>query len=273
MIPAVFRRIGVIGMLNVPAISFVLSAGIGTAFSDTHFGLGHRTWFADACALVTLAMGPLWAIAMRVFPIAFQKKAWRGWLVCLGLAMANAGVAGAVYLSVENSRPGEGLASIFMIALIGSVYATTLGVALWGPALLITTLLVGLPTAWAKRLARRGLAGEERGEWILGILFAALALVVGLVNNSVRGAHHPAFNVLAILAFLSGAIAAFLAIARELTRRHFVRQAEEGIMPGYRVTPSREGKVLVRVASHGTAYRATEHQEAICAVDAEGAVV
>ncbi len=269
MIPLVFRKVGVIGWLNVAAFSFVLSAGIGTAFSTVNPGPGLDGPFAQICALVTLALGPFWAVAMRAFPIAFRKGAWRGWLVCCALALVNAGIAGATYLALINTHAhaSHPIGDVFASALMGGFLAVTFGVVFWGPALVATTLMVGLPTAWAKRLARRGLAGEERGEWILGTLFVALSLAVGLASPSLATARHPTFYPLAIAASVSGGCAALLAIARELRRRRFVRDAELGKIPGYRVTQSQEGRVLVRVASVGSAYRASDIAEEMFALE------
>ena len=267
MIPSVFRKVGVIGWLNVAAFSFLLSAGIGTAFSTVRPGPGLDGPFAQICALVTLALGPFWAVAMRAFPIAFGKGAWRGWLVCCALALVNAGIAGATYLALINAHASHPIGDVFASALMGGFLAVTFGVVFWGPALVATTLMVGLPTAWAKRLTRRGLAGEERGEWILGTLFVALCLVVGIASPSLATQRHPTFLPLAVAASVTGASAALLAIARELRRRRFVRDAELGKIPGYRVTQSQEGRVLVRVASVGSAYRASDIAEEMFALE------
>jgi hypothetical protein len=131
----------------------------------------------------------------------------------------------------------------------------------------------GLPIASAQNHARKGLAGEERGERIVGVaclvmglLAAALAWTSLPVNE--EGMWLP--RLLAVLGALGGGTAAVLARAREGRRRKFVARAEAGEVPGYRIEATEEGKVLIRVVSQGEGYRVADFEEEVFELDAAG---
>src|SRR5262249_2877163 len=152
--------------------------------------------------------------------------------------------------------------------LVGAIMGATIGAIFWVPALIATLLCFGVPIAWAQRLAKKGLAGEERGEWIVGLVCAVIGVVAALISlrmraddafASVAGVGMP--RAFAPLGGLAGAAATGLALAREARRRRFVAEAEAGKIAGYRVDPTEEGKVLVRVVSQGKGYRVADFEE------------
>jgi hypothetical protein len=94
------------------------------------------------------------------------------------------------------------------------------------------------------------------------------------VDGALRvvGPHHEHCvpRALALFGALLGGSAAALALAREARRRRFVADAEAGKVAGYRVDPTDEGKVLIRVIAQGKGYRVADFEEDIFELDAEG---
>ncbi len=78
------------------------------------------------------------------------------------------------------------------------------------------------------------------------------------------------FALLGLLGLLAGASSTGLALAREARRRTFVADAEAGKVPGYRIEPTAEGKVLVRIVAQGKGYRVADFEEEVFELDAEG---
>jgi hypothetical protein len=162
--------------------------------------------------------------------------------------------------------------------LRGGLLGATFGVFLWGPALLLTLLLWGLPLDAARRLARRGLSGEDRGEAITGVTCAAWGVVALLWStatppssfwSSAPDANAGAWVVRAasILASLMGAAVAAVAYAREARRRSFLREVEGGLRTDYRVVSTSEGRRLSRIRADGSGYRVADVEEPICELD------
>jgi hypothetical protein len=163
------------------------------------------------------------------------------------------------------------LGKFMLAALLGA----TFGAIVWIPALLVTLALFGLPIASAQRLAKKGLAGEERGELIVGLVCAVISLV-GLVI-SFDGAHFPGLGPLleaprlfSLLGLVAGLATTIIAQARAARRRAFVTRAEAGNAPGYRIDTTDEGKVLVRIVAQGKGYRVADFEEEVFELDAEG---
>lgn len=115
---------------------------------------------------------------------------------------------------------------------------TAVGVAL--AAITSALLCFGLPIARAQRLAGKGLAGEERGEWIVGLACMGMSLVALALAG---GGHAPPdvdagkliTQWFAAAGLLTGGAAAALAGARARRRRQFVADAAAGKITGYRV--------------------------------------
>lgn len=229
--------------LNIVAVGASLAACTGGAFRL----LWPQT--ATYAALSTVVIGTTWAASVRVH--TRRKGIPIGWLMSPVFAGVNA------MMCVALITLGEGRASFFdaigMVVLGGGL----IGAIIWIPALVVTLLLFGLPIAQAQRMAARGLAGADRGEIIVGLVSAVLALLP-LVTSS------PSIEtVLALVAIACGLGATILGVLREHARRAFVRRVEAGEIASFRVEPSPEGKVLVRVTTAGMAYRVSDFVEEI----------
>jgi hypothetical protein len=263
--------------LNIAAVGLSLSAVTAGVF-----GAMSHDFSGFVTGLPTLLVGALWAYILRS-PQTIGKSSIRwGWLLSVPLAMANAGLSAGLLMSLGEG--GEGIVSRFAI---GVALGMTFGFMFWGPALVLTLLAFGLPIAWAQKLAKKGLAGEERGEWIIGgvcLLLGAIGLALSFFQNKGYGDQEAAFLrtesalfaghvfqiVTSVLGLLAGATSTVLAQARESKRRAFVNKAEAGEIRGFRVDPTPEGKVLVRVSSQGQGYRVADFSEEVFLLDEEG---
>ena len=154
------------------------------------------------------------------------------------------------------------------------------GFTLWVPVLGLTLLIFGGPISWGHHEAKKGLAGADRGERILGIVCASVALAALAMSFEYSPTHteeaaNAQFNlaftrIVALLGLLCGAAAAVLSQLRETNRAAFVAEAEEGRASGFRVDTTPEGKALVRVSSVGEGYRAAGVAESVVLLDEEG---
>ena len=230
--------------LNVLAVGASLAACTGSAF--------RLLWAQTAtyAALSTVVIGTLWAAMIRMrakrngFPV--------GWLMSPVFACVNAMLCMALIIASEG-HGGNYFESAGVIVLGGGL----IGAIIWIPALVLTLLLFGLPIAQAQRIAARGLAGADRGEVIVGLVSAVLALL------PLVGSPPSIETVLALVAIACGLGATILGLLRERARRAFVRRVEAGEVASFRVEPSPEGKVLVRVTTAGMAYRVSDFVEEI----------
>ena len=141
--------------------------------------------------------------------------------------------------------------------------------------MIATLVCFGLPIAWAQGLASKGLAGTERGERVIGaacVLLGLVALAVACAVGLKQSASGRVFaGALAIVGALLGAAAFVVATVRERRRAAFVARVEAGELTSFRVDPTPEGKVLVRVESQGAgAYRVADLEEEICLLDGDG---
>jgi hypothetical protein len=243
-----------------------------------------------AAGLPTLLIGTLWAGLLRM-PGTFRvgmHEIRRGWIASVPLAMANAGVSLAVHNSIGpffHLDFGHAIACFFAGATVGAF--------VWLPALLLTLLVFGTPIAWAERQRERGLAGEERGELVIGCTVTVLSLA-GLLGGSNRLSTYeppstllnemgdynwPAAELLglrllillACLGVATGVTASLLSLVRERARRRFVARVEAGEQVGYRIAVTEEERVLVRVTSAVQArYRVADLHEDLIRLDMEG---
>ncbi|MFT3766790.1 MAG: hypothetical protein QM820_14935 [Minicystis sp.] len=272
MIPASFQKRRVLQLLNVVAVGCALAA-IASALLAMVFD--SRWPIALITALPTWLVGTAWAALLRWRKTVGRSTLRLGWVASLPLAMLNASLAGGFLAASQTYH------SYLSEFLIGAVAGPLVGVIIWLPALIATLVCFGVPIARAQRLAEKGLAGEERGEWMVGltcVVMSSLGLLLSYqipLRSYVR--HHAWHELgrivtpsLALLGLLTGGAAAALALARETRRRRFVEDAESGKIAGYRVDPTEEGKVLVRVVSQGKGYRVADFEEEVYALDAEG---
>lgn len=213
----------------------------------------------------TLLAGIAWALCMRSPTMVGKSNIRRGWLLSIPIAMANAGFSCAIFLGLDSGP-----------ALMGLLLGPIFGVVVWGPALIATLVCFGIPIAWSQHAAARGLAGEERGEAVVGVICTLLALLgLGLASNApshdLEQTYGLVFAQLAgALGALSGAAATVLALRRDMRRRHFVEKVSAGAVAGFRVDDTAEGRVLVRVTELGSGYRVANFTEELYALDQEG---
>ena len=253
-----FRRLRTLRWLNDGAVGASLAACTTAVLAGLAHGL--------ALATPTLVLGVLWMRLLRrpaTVPV-FGREVRTGWLLSVPLAALNAGIAFAI-----GHDP-----------FFGFLAGVSFGAMVWVPALLVTLVCFGLPVAWSQSLARKGLAGEERGEAIVGAVSALLGIAAAwapVVPSSPLDplgddVHDPRVVVVSLscLALALGGASTLLALSRERRRRAIVADAEAGRLPQYRVDTTAEGKVLVRLAS-GATYRGSALDE-VCALDERGAV-
>lgn len=268
MIPTAFQSRRVLKWLNVGGVGCALAAIFSAFFALTFGGSAGTT--AIVTGLPTWILGTAWALLLR-WPKTVGKTTFRwGWVASAPLAALNAAIAaGMLFSSKGSSSSGE--------FAVGMLLGATVGAIVWIPSLIATLLGFGAPIAYAQRLAKKGLAGEERGEWIVGLVCLATSLA-GLAM-SVFASHKPwdthpegIFFTIALAAagMFAGSTSAALALLREARRRKFVADAEAGKVKGYRVDPTDEGKVLVRIQSHGEGYRVADFEEELYELDAQG---
>jgi hypothetical protein len=255
----------VLKVLNVAAVGWALASVTGAVFA--HIFNDGRV-LALVTSLPTWVVGTMWAALLR-WPRTFGKTSFRlGWAASVPLALVNSTVAGALAMGLERDfvfRPSQ--------FLMGAALGATVGAIFWIPALALTMICFGLPIASAQNHAKKGLAGEERGERIVGLACLAMSIVGMALSWSSLPEPQSALwlpRVLGILGALAGGAAAVLARAREGRRRAFVSRAEAGDVPGYRVEPTEEGKVLIRVVSQGEGYRVADFEEEVFELDATG---
>jgi|LNFM01.1.fsa_nt_gb hypothetical protein len=273
MIPAAFRSKKTLERLNIVSVGASLAAMTGVVLTSI---------FRDASimpivtALPTLVLGMLWVHLLRwdKTVTGAENSVRVGWLLSVPLAALNAALACGLMLSIDRSpyfRP-----DFFERFLAGMLAGGLIGAIVWIPALLATLLVFGVPLGNAQRLAKKGLAGAERGEAIVGVASAvigALALALSLAGSFRSGAGNMWFpQMLAVLGAVFGASAFASARAREGERKKFVEAVERGEVDRFRVDTTDEGKVLVRVVSQGQGYRVADYEEAVAALDHEGGV-
>ncbi|MCS6901686.1 MAG: hypothetical protein RMJ98_18815, partial [Myxococcales bacterium] len=260
--------------LTLAALTTVL---FGSGFTDGSFGgvtlvVGLPTWL----------LGTFWAMLLRwrVDIAVGSRKIRAGWLLSIPLAAANGGLAAGILFASEG--PYVGFLQLLEKFLGGVVLGVTLGALIWVPALILTLIFFGLPIAQAQRHALQGLSGEERGERTVGLTNLVLSLVAFTILASSRNAAagtewYSSIGFWTLVAMVSGgmltgSLAAAFSALRERDRTRFIAAVEHGQVKGYRIEPTPEGKVLLRVSvsSEGEGYRAAEFDEELVALDTEG---
>jgi hypothetical protein len=281
VIPAQFRSARALRILNVAGVGLALAAVTSVIFGFSEAETGRSGISAFVTGIPTLVLGTVWAVALRWRATVGQSRVRWGWLLSVPLAMLNGGLAAAIWLGGSSPDPiGNALGGFLLGATIGAI--------VWLPALCATLAVFGLPIAWAQSQARQGLAGEERGEWVVGLTVALLSSLALLVIGSqalspaagaswipgwqveLGRAGRVLMGVMGALGLAAGSLASASAMWRGRQRRRFVVEAEAGRVPGYRVEPLPEGKVLIRVTSQGDGYRVGELEEEAIALDAQG---
>lgn len=264
MIPTSFQTPRALAGLNIAAVGLSLASVVTPVL-----GMIIPGGFQGVLAGVpTLLCGVLWAwLLRRPETVARSSVRW-GWLASVPLAMLNAGLSAGILMMDHSPSPTR----FFWGLIVGA----TFGAIIWIPSLLLTLLCFGVPIAQAQRLAKKGLAGAERGEWIVGlacVVMSAVGLLLSFTLPRIGETANAAACVLAALGLLTGGSSTALAWLREVRRRAFVADAEAGNLKGYRVDTTDEGKVLVRIAPQGKGYRVADFEEEVFELDAEGEAV
>jgi hypothetical protein len=276
-LPRTFQSLKTLHVLNVASVGLALAGVTGSVFAHSWGASANFGVMGVIVGVPTFVFGTLWAELLRVRATVGNSRIRWGWLASIPLAILN-GAAACGLLMLSDGFGGDSHLATF---LLGALLGATIGAIFWVPGLVLTLTFFGLPIAWSQKLAAKGLAGEERGEIVIGVVSAVLA-TVGLFMTAARGepvAPNP--TVLESVGYvllwlfgmggvLAGACAALLARRREERRRRFVREVEAGNVSGFRVDEAPEGKVLVRVTSMGEGYRVANFEEAVYALDEEG---
>lgn len=279
-LPTAFHSLEWLRRFNVAAMGLSLAAATGTAFAAA---LGRPSSFggvALATGLPTLVCGIAWALLLRTRKTIGTSKVRWGWLASLPLAALNGALACGLLFAADARETADVVGKLF----IGLVAGATFGAFFWIPGLLATLAFFGGPLLWSQRLAERGLAGEERGERVIGgasVVLGALSLAGFVMQESAsQPVKHPTMEALGgvflavapVLAIVTGALAVGLAHARDKRRRAFVSEVESGNVKGYRIDEAPEGKVLLRVSTVGTLYRVANFEEEVLTLDANNEV-
>jgi hypothetical protein len=247
-----------------------MAAATGAVF-DRIFAVAFGAFTPSVTAVTTFVFGLWWARLLRR-PATFPNiKIRRGWVASIPLAMMNSAMACGILFGLEHFD--------FDAFVRGALLGATFGVICWGPGLVATLAFIGLPIAWSQHLAKKGLAGEERGELVVGAVSLAIgaqALALFLSRSPDDGAPSAArlgFVLVAafgVVAVVAGGLATALARKRQLARRAFVEQVEAGSVAGYRIDKTEAGKVLVRISSMGEGYRVANFEEPVYGLDEAG---
>ncbi|MBX3210975.1 MAG: hypothetical protein KF850_02990 [Labilithrix sp.] len=291
-----FQSLATLRILNILAVAASLAGATGVVLGRVFGRWYQRTdAFAEKAEVVdefvfsrfsgtnalltaatTFAFGLCWALLLRSRATT-QDGRRRGWLQAIPLALANSATAYGLVRALEHGPGG---------VVVGALIGATLGAICWIPALIATLVCFGLPIAWSQRLAKKGLAGEERGEIIVGVVSALVALVAIALIVPVRASNatlppkeqllewsgYLVVLGLSLIGAATGAGAAMFAYRREKARRVFVREVEAGAVEGFRIDASDEGKVLIRITSMGQGYRVANFEEPIVGLDESGEV-
>lgn len=269
-LPRTFRSLAALRGLNTIAVGASLAAGTAAVFD--------RGFLADTGTAIcgsTFVYGAVWMMLLRWPATVGPTKLRWGWLASIPLAAANAGTACA--LGFEHHDVGY---------VMGFLLGATIGAICWVPALAATLVCFGLPIAHAQKLAKKGLAGEEVGEEVVGVVAVVIALAALALLFVVRR-HDPLYDLparetglasvvaagFACLGVCAGAFAAILAHLRGAARRRFVRAVEDGAVEGYRVDRSTGDKLIVQVNAAEEGYRVARIELPVCQLADDGEVV
>jgi hypothetical protein len=272
MLPAAFRSKKTLERLNMVGVGASLAALTGVVLA----ALFHDPeMFPFVTSIPTLLIGMGWVTLLRWEKQVSGASVRLGWILSIPLAVLNAALAGGALLAFDRI-PGPWIDAIKRF-VAGMFFGATFGAVVWIPALVMTLALFGAPIAWSQRLAKKGLAGKERGEGIVGGVSASVALLA-LLATLVTGPQSGTAGAwwlrgLATLGVTLGVAALGVASARAEQRRRFVEAVERGEVDHFRVDTSDEGKVLVRVVSQGQGYRVADYEEEIASLDGEGELV
>ena len=277
-LPEAFRAPRLLRWLNVLAVGLSLAAATGLVL-----GTFMRAEVALASSATTLCFGLVWA---RVVRARRGSTPW-GWLAAVPLAAMNAGTAFCIDRIVD-----QGFRPPFGEAVRWFLEGATFGVIVWGPALVVTLAIFGLPLYKAQLAADQGLGSEDRGERFVGAVagaiaglalvalpFAANAVVSRPPTDGWEGPLELAaplpvgwLATIAACGLGAGLAAVVYATRRERARRRFVVGVERGAESGYQIESQPDGaSLLVRVSgTEAGYYRAPRFMEPVVELDPHG---
>lgn len=258
-----FRTLKLLRNLNVIAVGSSLAGATGAIFLRMSGNGDHGFALASACT--TLVFGLVWAALLRNRRTVSGTPMRWGWLASIPLAIGNAATACGLLMMTDGGY-GPSVEKFLQGALLGA----TFGAIIWLPALVMTMLAFGLPIAWAQKRAEKGLAGEEHGEVVIGLVCAAIAFTSLAILLDTLSTTAFAIGSFAAVGLLTGGMASAFAVRREGVRKKFVREVEAGAVEGFRVDETNEGKVLIRVTSMGSGYRVANFEEHLAVLDDKG---
>jgi hypothetical protein len=280
--PVVFRSPRAIRVLNVIAVAASVAACTTGAFM--YLLKPHEWTWALIAGLPTAMCAALWAMCLR-WRKTTKTGVRYGWLLSVPLAALNSALSGGAFLAIDAAGWDAGHASVGGF-VGGALLGGTFGVVVWLPALVAVLAMFGGPIAHAQKMARLGVAGEERGEVLVGAVSAVLgasALALAWLAHANASAYVPhlwttgsiagqiLMHAMSIVAVTCGVAAAWIAVLREARRRRFVERVEASEVPGFRVEKSAAGKVLLRVAPVPH-YRVADVAEELFELDETGSV-
>ncbi|MCL2726322.1 MAG: hypothetical protein FWD69_18025 [Polyangiaceae bacterium] len=263
-VPKIFRSSPALRVLAVLALGSSLAATAGSVLGKI---LG--TNIGRASSISTLVFGLLWAIALRNRATIGKSTFRLGWLASIPLAMANS----ALTFALAGMDHISGIGDIAGGFVVGILFGGVFGAVVWVPALIVTLICFGLPIMSSHTLADAGLAGEERGEAVVGIACAIITVCAALflLAWDYDEANAVISMVAAVLAFVgvtTGVLAAVLAARRGRARNAFVREVEAGKIANFRIDTTATRRILVRVTRANEGYRVTDFEEPIATLDA-----
>ncbi len=263
-LPAFFCASRALAGLQTVALACAMSAMAGAAFAY----LSRRLTIGLVAAVPTLLMSFVWLAFVRLHPRFGLARGRLRWLSSVPLAVANGALAGGFFCATFGWFHVP--STFFGGAMLGATY----GIVYWAPGLLLTLLFVGVPLRYAERQAAR-LGGHDRGGRVLGItalaltVFAAISLwyvdssnhVTHFTELSAAGAWMERcaavfFDAVIAVAVVLAVVVIVSATVRETQRAAFLRRAESGRIPHYRIDMSAAGRVLVRLEDAREPYRA-----------------
>ncbi len=228
-----------------------------------------------ALVIPTIICALIWVRLLRSTKSVGQSGLRAGWFWSVPLAALNACV-GALIMFMCGEHMGVN--DPWMVVLTTLICGATVWIPMWG----FTIAVFGTPISWAQRRAKSGLAGEERGEAVIGTTSAVIAGLALLdAYRHTRGdvtlprvaIGHAMTITTAVLGVGLGVLVLVLALIRERQRRLFIVAVEAGSVPNFRVDLVPEGKVLVRVVSENQHYRVADFVDEVALLNTRGELV
>lgn len=268
--PATFQASRLVRELNHAAIACSVAACTGVVITRGFAGSGfmNRAPVGLLSALSTVVYAYFWARITR----DRRRHSAIGWILSVPVAALNAGTAFALVVESEDWRPFE-VSRALVRAAESMASGATVGVIIWGPALIACLLAVGVPISLAIAAASQGVGGEDRGERALGLVVAGLGAIASAIVAWGGFAHEGddrGNTLLAAAGIVCGVSASVIAHRRVADRRRLVRAAQSDDVSQWRIDKSLRSRVLVRVEAPSDAYRDTCRATALAELDERG---